>query len=148
MGANSQGTNERLIERLLELRDAKRAAGNNDDADMLNEAIDALATKWGQEPESRNDPGPSLTAAEASGDYMAKLPSPTASPCVARRTVAPDVDGRDFYELCQQYRHAQEMMPYGMPNVVQCFDNLREYIKTGKLPWPSYQLSPPERSLP
>lgn len=56
-----------------------------------------------------------------------------------RRTVAPDVDGRDFYELCQQYRHSREIVPHGHVNTVQAFDNLREYIKTGKLPWPSYQ---------
>lgn len=51
----------------------------------------------------------------------------------------PNVDGQNFYELCQQYRHAQEMMPHGSPNVVQAFDNIREYVKTGKLPWPSYE---------
>lgn len=55
------------------------------------------------------------------------------------RTVAPHVDGQDFYELCQQYRHAKEMMPFGVPNATQAFNNLREYIKTGKLPWPSYE---------
>ena len=53
--------------------------------------------------------------------------------------VAPDVDGRDFYELCQQYRHSREMTPHGMPDTVQAFGNLRDYIKTGRLPWPSYQ---------
>lgn len=56
------------------------------------------------------------------------------------RHMAPNVDGRDFYELCQQYRHAKEIMPHpSLPNVVQAFNNLREYIKTGKLPWPSYE---------
>lgn len=57
----------------------------------------------------------------------------------ARVTLAPNVAGRDFYELCQQYRHSKEMMPYGVPNTVQAFKNLQEYITTGKLPWPSYE---------
>lgn len=61
-----------------------------------------------------------------------------------RRTVAPHVDGQDFYELCQQYRHAREMMPHGMPNTVQAFNNIREYIKTGRLPWPSYENAAPQ----
>ena|SRR5690348_2122484 len=61
-----------------------------------------------------------------------------------RRTVAPHVDGRDFYELCQQYRHSKEIMPHpSLPNTVQAFNNLREYIKTGKLPWPSYESDSP-----
>lgn len=56
------------------------------------------------------------------------------------QTVAPNVDGQNFYELCQQYRHSKEIMPHpGLPNTVQAFDNLREYIKTGKLPWDSYE---------
>lgn len=61
-----------------------------------------------------------------------------------RSTVAPNVDGQNFYELCQQYRWAKEMMPHGLPNVVQAFDNLREYIKTGKLPWPSFEGDAPD----
>lgn len=53
---------------------------------------------------------------------------------------APNVDGRDFYELCQAYRHSKEIMPHpSMPNTVQAFANLQEYIKTGKLPWESYE---------
>ena|SRR3990167_1328122 len=51
-----------------------------------------------------------------------------------------NLDGQDFYELCQQYRHSKDIPPHpSLPNVVQAFDNLREYIKTGKLPWPSYE---------
>ena len=58
-----------------------------------------------------------------------------------RSTVAPNVDGQDFYELCQAYRHSKEIMPYGMRNTVQAFNDLRYYIKTGALPWPSYERS-------
>lgn len=61
----------------------------------------------------------------------------------AQQTVAPNVDGRDFYELCQTYRHSKELMPYGTPNTVQAFNDLRGYVKTGRLPWPSYDISPP-----
>lgn len=59
-----------------------------------------------------------------------------------RVTVAPNVDGQDFYELCQAYRHSKEISLHpSMPNTVQAFNNLREYIKAGKLPWPSYERS-------
>ena len=55
-------------------------------------------------------------------------------------TLHPNVDGQDFYELCQQYRHSKEIMPLpSIPNTVQAFDNLRRYIKTGALPWASYE---------
>ena len=63
-----------------------------------------------------------------------------AVPSETRATVAPNVDGQNFYELCQQYRHSKELMSHpSLPNTVQTFNNLREYIKTGKLPWPSYE---------
>lgn len=42
------------------------------------------------------------------------------------------VDGRDFYELCQQYRHARH-------DPVAEFDAIRDYIKHGQLPFPSYE---------
>ena len=59
---------------------------------------------------------------------------------VQSQTSTLNLDGQDFYELCQQYRHSNEIPPHpSLPNVVQAFDNLREYIKTGKLPWPSYE---------
>jgi hypothetical protein len=62
-----------------------------------------------------------------------------------RAHVAPHVDGQDFYELCQEYRHSKELSPRPkVPNTVQAFDNLRAYIKTGKLPWPSYEKADPE----
>lgn len=47
-------------------------------------------------------------------------------------TGAPNVDGRDFYELCQQYRW-ERLDP------VPQFEALKEYIRSGKLPWPSYE---------
>lgn len=43
-----------------------------------------------------------------------------------------DVEGRDFYELCQQYRCAQ-------PDPIPAWENLKRYITTGELPWPSYE---------
>lgn len=56
------------------------------------------------------------------------------------RPVAPNVDGRDFYELCQQYRHSKEIESHpSLPNTPRAFNNLREYIKAGRLPWPSYE---------
>jgi len=45
----------------------------------------------------------------------------------------PSVDGRDFYELCQQYRHAKH-------DPVSEFDAIREYVRSGKLPWASYEI--------
>lgn len=52
-----------------------------------------------------------------------------------------DVDSRDFYELCQQYRLSQEWYPHGM-TPTETFEDLKRYIKTGKLPWPSYEVMP------
>lgn len=78
---------------------------------------------------------------------------PDTAPCplphpATQRTVAPHVDGRDFYELCQYYRHSKEIMPPGLPNTVQAFNDLKEYIKTGKLPWPSYESPSPATPSP
>lgn len=42
------------------------------------------------------------------------------------------LDQRDFYELCQQYRHCQ-------PDAGPYFEAIKEYLRTGKLPWPSYE---------
>lgn len=44
----------------------------------------------------------------------------------------PNLDGQDFYELCQQYRHARI-------DAVDQFNAIIKYIKTGELPWPSYE---------
>ena len=44
----------------------------------------------------------------------------------------PDPNSRDFYELCQEYRHAQ-------PDAGPQFKALKEWIRTGVLPWPSYE---------
>lgn len=68
--------------------------------------------------------------------FVASLPGSPSS--ATRATLAPNVDGRNFYELCQQYRHAREIERPGRPNAVQAFNNLREYIKTGALPWEPY----------
>ncbi len=46
---------ERLIEEMLTVRDLLRRLGYANAADTVNEAMDALATAWGQEPASRND---------------------------------------------------------------------------------------------
>jgi len=45
---------------------------------------------------------------------------------------APNFDGRDFYELCQQYRHARH-------DPVVEFAAIIQYAQTGALPWPSYE---------
>jgi len=42
------------------------------------------------------------------------------------------LDGRDFFELCQQYRHATGT------GAVE-FEYIRRYLLTGKLPWPTYE---------
>ena len=48
------------------------------------------------------------------------------------------LESRDFYELCQEYRHSQEGRE-GMPTPGECFENLKKYILTGELPWPSFE---------
>lgn len=47
-----------------------------------------------------------------------------------------DVESRDFYELCQRYRFSKEWIA---PGTVKCFEDLKRYITTGELPWPSYE---------
>ena len=42
------------------------------------------------------------------------------------------LETRDFYELCQQYRHQKI-------DAATEFELIKEYIRTGKLPWPSYE---------
>ncbi len=44
----------------------------------------------------------------------------------------PNLESRDFYELCQQYRTC----PVDAANE---FEAIKEYIRSGKLPWPSYE---------
>lgn len=56
-------------------------------------------------------------------------PEPGSSALSATR---PSFEGRDFYELCQQYRHARH-------DPVAEYAAIIRYIKTGKLPWPSYE---------
>lgn len=55
-------------------------------------------------------------------------------------THAPNVDGRDFYELCQQYRHARH-------DPIVEFTALQNYILTGELPWPSYEDARTDRGV-
>jgi ABC-type phosphate transport system auxiliary subunit len=76
-----------------------------------------------------------------SGDLWLSGPEPVepaaaAMIAMALSAVAKDLDGRDFYELCQQYRHERHD-----PQVSIAFERLKDYIKTGRLPWPSYDLS-------
>ena len=54
-------------------------------------------------------------------------------------TLAEKLETRDFYELCQQYRHSL----IGADE----FNAIRDYIKTGNLPWPSYDASTDEGSV-
>ena len=64
---------------------------------------------------------------------------------VTMTTSGPNVDGQNFYELCQAYRHAVDVMPSqpGMPiAVAEAFQHIIDYIKTGKLPWPSHEGQP------
>ena len=60
-------------------------------------------------------------------DLIDRIDSALASPTQG----AVQMDGRDFYELCQQYRHAKH-------DPVTEFTAIKEYIATGRLPWPSY----------
>lgn len=48
-----------------------------------------------------------------------------------------NVDGRDFYELCQDYRW--ERGDGGAK-----FEAIKKYLLTGELPWPSYDSGSPQ----
>ena len=63
---------------------------------------------------------------KAFGDkYLDAVESPSENkPC--------NVEGRNFYELCQAYRHASV-------DPIPQFEALKTYITTGKLPWRSYE---------
>lgn len=52
-----------------------------------------------------------------------------------------DLDGQDFYELCQRYRFARDVIPVapGLPNASEAFEDIKTFIRTGKLPFESYQ---------
>jgi hypothetical protein len=83
-----------------------------------------------------------LAAEYADLKIYGRLPMPE-----TQRPVAPNVDGQDFYELCQTYRHSKEIAPHpSLRNTVQAFNDLREYIKTGWLPWPSYESAPVQKA--
>jgi len=42
------------------------------------------------------------------------------------------LESRNFYELCQEYR-------WEKGDAAERFEAIKEYILTGKLPWPSYE---------
>ena len=42
------------------------------------------------------------------------------------------LESRDFYELCQQYRHQSADAYFE-------FEAIKKYLLTGELPWPSYE---------
>ena len=50
----------------------------------------------------------------------------------ALESVADRLERRDFYELCQEYRHTPL-------DAAQQFEAIKSYILTGALPWPSYE---------
>jgi hypothetical protein len=57
-----------------------------------------------------------------------------------------NVESRDFYELCQRYRHSQEHFPHGL-TPTQTFEDLKEYIRSGTTPWKeSYDAPRPEKT--
>jgi len=52
------------------------------------------------------------------------------------------LDSQDFYELCQEYRWSRRVLPHpNMPTPSQAFERIKDYLLTGKLPWPSYETS-------
>jgi hypothetical protein len=67
-----------------------------------------------------------------SAEFGCECGRPDTDPCPLPHPRGGVVDGRNFYELCQQYRHARH-------DPVAEFDAIRNYIKTGRLPWPSYE---------
>ncbi len=50
----------------------------------------------------------------------------------ALEEISERLDKRDFYELCQEYRHAPV-------DAAPQFEAIKTYIRTGALPWPSYE---------
>lgn len=49
----------------------------------------------------------------------------------AQRQPVYDLDSRNFYELCQQYRHARI-------DAAKEFEAIKAYLRDGTLPWESY----------
>jgi hypothetical protein len=45
-----------------------------------------------------------------------------------------NVESRDFYELCQRYRHSQEWFPHGL-TPSRTFEDIKKYIRCGETPW-------------
>ena len=49
-----------------------------------------------------------------------------------KKELAEKLESRDFYELCQEYRHASV-------DAASQFEALKHFLLMGKLPWPSYE---------
>ena len=45
--------------------------------------------------------------------------------------LAEKLSSRDFYELCQEYRHTPV-------DAAKQFEAIKAYLRDGTLPWPSY----------
>jgi len=69
---------------------------------------------------------------------MPSIPHPAAVEAKVRAAVTEKmkemVNGRDFYELCQQYRH----QPI---DAQKEFEAIQQYLIRGILPWPSYEIA-------
>lgn len=52
-------------------------------------------------------------------------------PARASSEAGADLDSRNFYELCQEYRHFRG-------DAALQFEAIKKYLRTGALPWPSY----------
>jgi hypothetical protein len=103
----------------------------------IKKGVCASVTIYGASPEEGIRAEQAFQLAEA--EYQEALAAVNAAQ--RAEAVAPNVEGRDFYELCQAYRHAPDGIPRhpSLPNAVVAFASLKEYLKTGKLPWPSYE---------
>lgn len=116
---------------------------------MRRDALDALAQRsstgtpdaeWCMEAFWRVNPGRNATVPSLYLlDFAREVLRVYGAPASAIKT--PNIDGQDFYELCQEYRHARI-------DAAPQFNALICYLKTGELPWPSYESDEPERKSP
>jgi hypothetical protein len=58
-----------------------------------------------------------------------------------------NVESRDFYELCQRYRHSQEWFPHGL-TPSRTFEDIKKYIRCGETPWKESYDDPTPQRLP
>jgi hypothetical protein len=63
-------------------------------------------------------------------EYVANLERKAQPP----EAPAINVESRDFYELCQRYRHSQEWYPHGL-TPSQTFEDIKRYVRCGAIPW-------------